>query len=86
MVDLVAMAKAGNEPPGTSGSQFFLVPGDGASSLPAEYAVLGRVTKGDNVLAKIEAVPTEVEGGGEQGEKSSPLQTVYILEVTIRES
>lgn len=82
---VVAMAKAESEPPGTSGSQFFIVPGDGASSLPAEYAVLGRVTKGEKAVAKIAGVPTEAAGGG-QGEKSNPLQTVYILKITIRES
>ena len=38
---LVAMAKAGNEPAGTSGSQFFVVSADGVQ-LPPDYAVLGR--------------------------------------------
>lgn len=76
----VAMAKAGNEPAGTSGSQFFIVPGDGALSLPPDYALVGRVTSGLDVLDKIQAVPT----GGDTGEL--PVQTVYIVKITIEES
>jgi peptidyl-prolyl cis-trans isomerase B (cyclophilin B) len=49
---LVAMAKAGNEPAGTSGSQFFVVSADGVQ-LPPDYAVLGRVTDGIGVVEKI---------------------------------
>jgi len=80
---VVAMAKGGGEPPGTSGSQFFIVPGANAARLPAEYAVLGKVINGDAVVAKINKVPTTASRGGEQ---SKPLQTVYIEKVTIRES
>ncbi len=48
---VVAMAKAGIEAPGTSGSQFFVVTGDDAG-LPPEYAVVGKVTEGlETVLA-----------------------------------
>ena len=47
---VVAMAKAGNEPPGTAGSQFFVVTGAGAG-LPPDYALLGKVTKGMDVVA-----------------------------------
>ena len=49
---VVAMAKAGDEAPGTSGSQFFVVTGADAG-LPPEYAVLGKVTKGLDVAEKI---------------------------------
>ena len=49
---LVAMAKAGNEPAGTSGSQFFVVSADGVQ-LPPDYAVLGRVTDGLDVVETI---------------------------------
>jgi peptidyl-prolyl cis-trans isomerase B (cyclophilin B) len=49
---LVAMAKAGNEPAGTSGSQFFVVTGADVG-LPPDYAVLGRVTDGLDVVEKI---------------------------------
>ena len=58
---LVAMAKAGNEPAGTSGSQFFVVTGADVG-LPPEYAVLGRVTDGLDVVEKI----------GELGNPSDP--------------
>src|SRR3954451_25087932 len=40
---VVAMAKAGSDPAGTAGSQFFVVTGEDAS-LPPEYAVVGKVT------------------------------------------
>jgi peptidyl-prolyl cis-trans isomerase B (cyclophilin B) len=49
----VAWAKTGAEPAGTIGSQFFIVTGD-ATQLPAEYAVLGTVTKGLDIAKKIE--------------------------------
>jgi peptidyl-prolyl cis-trans isomerase B (cyclophilin B) len=52
---LVAMAKAGNEPAGTSGSQFFVVTGADAGLTP-DYAVLGRVTDGLDVVEKIGAL------------------------------
>ena len=48
---LVAMAKAGNEPAGTSGSQFFVV--TGPTTLTPDYAVLGHVTDGLDVVEKI---------------------------------
>jgi peptidyl-prolyl cis-trans isomerase B (cyclophilin B) len=49
---LVAMAKTQAEPPGTAGSQFFVVTG-GDVGLPPDYAVLGHVTKGLDVVEKI---------------------------------
>jgi peptidyl-prolyl cis-trans isomerase B (cyclophilin B) len=58
---LVAMAKAGNEPAGTSGSQFFVVTGANVG-LPPDYAVLGHVTDGLDVVEKI----------GELGDPSDP--------------
>ena len=54
---VVAMAKAGNEPPGTSGSQFFVVTGDD-TGLPPEYAVAGEVTEGMEAVDAIEALGT----------------------------
>src|SRR3712207_7490267 len=42
---VVAMAKGGADPPGTSGSQFFVVTAEDAM-LPPEYALVGKVTKG----------------------------------------
>jgi peptidyl-prolyl cis-trans isomerase B (cyclophilin B) len=57
------MAKAGNDPPGASGSQFFVVTGDGVH-LPPEYAVLGHVTNGLDVVEKIGRLgdPNDPEG------------------------
>ena len=49
---VVAMAKTQTEPAGTSGSQFFVVTTD-AVQLPPDYAVLGRVTDGMDVVEQI---------------------------------
>ena len=49
---LVAMAKTPSEAPGTSGSQFFVVTAQDAP-LPPDYAVLGSVTKGLQVVNTI---------------------------------
>jgi cyclophilin family peptidyl-prolyl cis-trans isomerase len=49
---VVAMAKTGAEPAGTAGSQFFVVTGQDAG-LPADYAIVGKVTKGLDVVDKI---------------------------------
>jgi cyclophilin family peptidyl-prolyl cis-trans isomerase len=54
---VVAMAKGGNEPPGASGSQWFVVTAEDAQ-LPPDYALLGKVTEGLDVVDKIGAVPT----------------------------
>ncbi|MSO18382.1 MAG: hypothetical protein CK520_05160 [Actinobacteria bacterium] len=48
----VAWAKSGAEPAGTAGSQFFIVTGN--APLPADYAVIGTVSKGLNVARNIE--------------------------------
>lgn len=48
----VAMAKAPVEEPGTGGSEFFVVTGSNVS-LPPDYAPLGRVVKGMDVVEKI---------------------------------
>jgi cyclophilin family peptidyl-prolyl cis-trans isomerase len=49
---VVAMAKTPTEAPGTSGSQFFIVTGADIG-LPPEYAVIGKVTDGLDVVTKI---------------------------------
>jgi cyclophilin family peptidyl-prolyl cis-trans isomerase len=66
---VVAMAKTAADPPGTSGSQFFVVTAPDAR-LPPDYAVLGKVVNGLAVVDKIgkqgdpatggEGLPTEV--------------------------
>jgi peptidyl-prolyl cis-trans isomerase B (cyclophilin B) len=52
-IGTVAMAKTEAEAPGTSGSQFFVVIGPDAATLPPDYAVLGHVTKGLDVAKAI---------------------------------
>jgi peptidyl-prolyl cis-trans isomerase B (cyclophilin B) len=49
---VVAMAKSSFEPPGTGGSQFFIVTGDNVQ-LPPDYAVVGKVVEGLDVIEKI---------------------------------
>jgi len=49
---VVAMAKTEMEPPGTSGSQFFIVTAPDAGLTP-DYAILGTVTSGLNVVERI---------------------------------
>ena len=73
---VVAMAKAGFEPPGTSGSQFFVVTGADVG-LPAEYAVVGKVTDGLETVKRINGL------GVGDGPPSMP---VVIERVTVRES
>ena len=49
---VVAMAKTGAEKAGTAGSQFFVVTGPDAK-LPPDYAVLGKVVSGLDVVKRI---------------------------------
>jgi peptidyl-prolyl cis-trans isomerase B (cyclophilin B) len=49
---IVAMAKSRAQPPGAAGSQFFVVTAPDAQ-LPAEYALLGNVTAGRDVVDRI---------------------------------
>jgi cyclophilin family peptidyl-prolyl cis-trans isomerase len=70
---VVAMAKSSADPPGRSGSQFFVVTA-AAAPLPPEYALVGKVSKGYDAVERIEKL-----GGPEE----KPKQTVLIEEVTI---
>jgi peptidyl-prolyl cis-trans isomerase B (cyclophilin B) len=74
---VVAMAKAGDERPGTAGSQFFVVTGDDAGLAP-EYAVLGKVSAGLAVAERI----------GELGDPTTeqPTQAVVIEGMTVKAS
>jgi peptidyl-prolyl cis-trans isomerase B (cyclophilin B) len=66
---VVAMAKTGDEPAGSAGSQFFVVTGKEAS-LPPDYAVVGKVRSGMDVVERI----------GKLGDSSEqPTTTVEIL-------
>jgi cyclophilin family peptidyl-prolyl cis-trans isomerase len=49
---VVAMAKTTDEAPGTSGSQFFVVTGSDVG-LPPDYAILGKVVDGLDVVERI---------------------------------
>jgi peptidyl-prolyl cis-trans isomerase B (cyclophilin B) len=76
---VVAMAKAGNEPPGTGGSQFFVVTGEGTGLTP-DYALLGEVTMGMDVVQAIGELGDPASGGA-----GTPLQSVVIEKATVRE-
>ncbi len=54
---IVAMAKSPVEPPGRSGSQFFVVTTADAGLTP-DYALLGRVSSGMDVVQRIEQLGT----------------------------
>jgi cyclophilin family peptidyl-prolyl cis-trans isomerase len=70
---VVAMAKSLDEPPGRSGSQFFVVTSLDAG-YPPEYALLGKVSKGYDAVARIEGLGTPAE---------EPRQTVLIEAIAI---
>jgi cyclophilin family peptidyl-prolyl cis-trans isomerase len=70
---VVAMAKSSAEPPGRSGSQFFVVLAPDAG-LPPEYALVGKVDKGFDVVERIGKLGTSAE---------KPKQTVLIEKITI---
>ena len=73
---VVAMAKTGAEPPGTAGSQFFVVTANDAG-LPPDYAVIGTVTKGLPVVMRIGALGNAQE---------QPTQPVVISRTTVAEA
>jgi len=74
---VVAMAKTPDEPSGTSGSQFFIVTAKD-SQLDPDYAVVGKVTDGLNVVDRI----------GKLGDVNTeqPTQTVEIENVRVHVS
>jgi peptidyl-prolyl cis-trans isomerase B (cyclophilin B) len=74
---IVAMAKTGAEPAGTSGSQFFIVTGASAAQLGPDYALVGKVTKGMDVATKI--------GGIQAGPDGAPAAQVIMKTVTVSE-
>jgi peptidylprolyl isomerase len=68
------MANAG---PNTNGSQFFVISGPDGMRLPPLYSLFGRVVKGLDVVAAIDAIGT---GSGK------PTEKVVIESVTITEA
>jgi cyclophilin family peptidyl-prolyl cis-trans isomerase len=75
---IVAMAKTGAEPAGTSGSQFFICTGPSAEQLTPDYALLGKVTKGMDVAEKIGKIQADPNTG-------QPAAQVIIKSVTVSE-
>ena len=75
----VAMARSQVEPPGRSGSQFFVVTAADAG-LPPAYALLGRVTAGEEVVERI------ADLADPQGEQDRPRAPVVIERVVVRAS
>ncbi|MGL6280165.1 MAG: peptidylprolyl isomerase [Gaiella sp.] len=74
---VVAMAKTSAEPAGTSRSQFFVVTAEDAGLRP-DYAIVGRVTDGLDVVESIDA-----QG---DGATELPLRPVVVESVTVGES
>jgi cyclophilin family peptidyl-prolyl cis-trans isomerase len=71
----VAMAKTASDPAGLSGSQFFIVTA-GDAGLPPDYAIVGKVTRGMDVVDRIGQL-------GDQTEHAT--QPVVISTVTVGE-
>ena len=70
----VAMAKSAEAPAGAAASQFYVVSGPQGETLPPEYALVGHVTKGLNVVEAI---------GELGGPEEKPTQPVVIEKMSI---
>jgi len=76
----VAMAKTQTDPPGASGSQFFIVTAANATQsagLTPDYALLGKVVSGQDVVDAIGRLPTNPPGDG------TPTPAVVMSRVTV---
>jgi len=73
---VVAMAKTGSERNGTAGSQFFVVTGQD-TGLRAQYALVGKVTQGLDVVDRI----------GQLGDPATeqPTQPIVITKVSVKQ-
>jgi len=81
-VGSIAMAKTQAEPNGTAGSQFFVVLADAAQSALApggtpQYAIVGQVVKGMDVVNEIAALPNSGQPN------NTALQKIYIVKATV---
>jgi peptidyl-prolyl cis-trans isomerase B (cyclophilin B) len=76
---IVAMAKTATEPDGASGSQFFVVTAQDAQ-LPPQYALLGKVVGGLDVVDAIAALPLAQGSNPTDGPPAEPvvMQSVRI--------
>ena len=73
----VAMVKTAAEPPGSSGSQFFVVTAADAG-LPPQYALLGKVSSGEDVVARIASL-----GDPASGQAGTPRAIVVIRKIAV---
>jgi peptidyl-prolyl cis-trans isomerase B (cyclophilin B) len=80
---VVAMAKTEIEDSGTSGSQFYVVTGADAQ-LPPDYAILGKVSAGQDVVDLIGSLPTD-QANPDPSRRERPVQPVVIRSVRIAE-
>ncbi|MDQ2699898.1 MAG: peptidylprolyl isomerase [Actinomycetota bacterium] len=76
-VGVVAMAKSAAEAPGTSGSQFYVVTGPQGATLTPDYALVGEVTEGLDVVQEIGELGTPDSPTGE------PTKEVVIEKATL---
>lgn len=73
----LAMAKTSADPPGSAGSQFFIITGQQGTQLPPQYSLFGMVNSGTDVVAKIDADGTP---------SGTPKVVHHILKVVISPS
>jgi peptidyl-prolyl cis-trans isomerase B (cyclophilin B) len=74
------MAKTQSDPPGASGSQFFIVIAANATQsagLTPDYALLGKVVTGESIVDAIGSLPTNPPQDG------TPTPTVVMSSVTV---
>lgn len=77
------MAKTATDPAGASGSQFFIVTAHNATEsagLTPDYALVGKVVSGIDVVQKIGSLPTNPPQDG------SPTPAVVMSSVTVKAS
>jgi peptidyl-prolyl cis-trans isomerase B (cyclophilin B) len=74
----VAMSKNQVDPPGTSGSQFFVV-AQADAGLPPDFALFGQVVNGVDVVKRIAAL-----GDPASGQAGTPTQAVLIKSVKVQ--
>ena len=77
---VVAMANTGS--PNTGGGQWFIITGENGASLPAQYTILGTVTKG--LTSTVQALENLADPTASNG--VPPLAPVTIESITITES
>ena len=74
---VLSMARSAD--PDSAGSQFFICFGD-APFLDRKYTTFGKVLKGEETLAKLEAIPVTRSGSGEN---SKPTSRVHVESIRI---